>query len=101
MPTADLLRASFPFAGRGYTDVDEMLRREEPDVVVVASPRERHVEHVQLALEHGADVYVEKPFTWDDVRPPQHWLAEARRTVDDAGRLGLLVGINTQYAAAW
>ena len=42
----------------------------EPDVVVVGSPPGRHHEHAKAALEAGADVMCEKPFTID---PADAW----------------------------
>lgn len=95
------LRRSFPFAGRGYTDVQEMLGRESPDVVVIASPPQFHLEHADLAIAHGAHIYVEKPIIWDETRPAERWLQEARHTIQTASEHGLLVGMNAQYAAAW
>jgi len=45
----------------GYTDVKEMLDAEHPDLVVVASPTHLHKDHAILAMEHGADVFCDKP----------------------------------------
>ena len=99
--TVDQLRASFPFSGRGYADVTEMLRSERPDVVVVASPPQLHAEHASAAIDHGAHVYVEKPFVWDEQRIPAEWLNDARACVGRARERGLLMAINTQYSVAW
>lgn len=51
-------------ARRGYADYREMLERERPELVSVA-PRwsEEHHPMVRAALEAGAHVYCEKPFT--------------------------------------
>jgi predicted dehydrogenase len=53
------------------------------EVVYVASPHPFHAEHAELALRAGKHVLVEKPFTMD--------AAEARRVVDLAAELGLVV----------
>lgn len=44
-----------------YTDLDEALEQERPDVVVVANPTSRHVETACAAVKSGAHVLVEKP----------------------------------------
>ncbi len=44
-----------------YESVAELLRRERPEVVVVAVPTERHVAVAASALRAGAHVLVEKP----------------------------------------
>jgi len=49
------------YSVNGYTDVKEMLDAEHPDLVVVASPTHLHKDHAILAMEHGADVFCDKP----------------------------------------
>ncbi len=44
-----------------YTDVPSLLAEEELDAVDIASPRETHVENVELAAAHGVDVMCQKP----------------------------------------
>ena len=39
------------------------------DICLVASPHGRHYEHAKAALEAGAHVLCEKPFTVDPARP--------------------------------
>jgi len=52
-------------APRAYADYQEMLRKEQPDLVSVC-PRwvDCHLEMVLACLEAGAHVYCEKPMTW-------------------------------------
>ena len=45
-----------------FTDLTELLRTSRPDVVHITTPPEGHFELTRLCLEHGANVYVEKPF---------------------------------------
>jgi predicted dehydrogenase len=44
-----------------YTDVDAMLRREQPDLVIIATPPASHVALCTAALEAGAWAWCEKP----------------------------------------
>lgn len=54
---------------RATTDWHEVIAA-EPDIVVVGSPPGRHHEHAKAALEAGAHVMCEKPFTID---PADAW----------------------------
>ena len=45
-----------------YAELDELLERAKPDVVVVATPPETHADLCVRCLEAGAHLIVEKPF---------------------------------------
>jgi len=51
-----------------YSDMDEMMQREEIDVVVVLTPSGMHAVHVVNLAKYGKDIMVEKPMalTLDD-----------------------------------
>jgi len=53
----------------GYTDVRRMLERETPEVLVIASPAERHDEHLEWAIQASCHVFCEKPFVWGMADP--------------------------------
>lgn len=46
-----------------YEDHDQMLAKEKPDLVVVASPTIFHEKQIISAFHSGADVFAEKPLT--------------------------------------
>jgi len=46
---------------RIYTDISEMLRQDDIDIVVVCTPHNMHTEYVVAAAEAGRHVLVEKP----------------------------------------
>jgi predicted dehydrogenase len=48
---------------RSFSDVAELLRSANPDVVHVTTPPASHFHIARLCLESGRHVYVEKPFT--------------------------------------
>ena len=52
----------FPIKGH-YNDVGRLLAATRPDVVHITAPPASHFELARTCLEHGAHVYVEKPFT--------------------------------------
>jgi len=47
-----------------YTDFDRMLKKEQPDTVVIASPALSHHEYLLKCVEQGVHVFCEKPFIW-------------------------------------
>ena len=71
------IQETFGFA-RSTTDYRDVLDA-GCDIVLVASPAANHYEHARAALEAGAHVLCEKPFTID---PAHAWeLADVARTV--------------------
>jgi len=72
-----------------YADPAEMLARERPDFVAIATPPLTHYHLSALALEHGCHVYCEKPFMSS--------LKEADEIIALAQRHGRCVGVNSQY----
>lgn len=46
-----------------YTDFQQMLEREKPDVVHIATPPGSHLSLAKTAMDAGCHVYVEKPAT--------------------------------------
>lgn len=82
-PYADekTVRAALPAAVKFYADAAALLRELKPDIVHVVTPPDTHIAMARLALEHGAHVYVEKPFALSS--------SEARTLVDLAAQKGL------------
>ena len=50
---------------RGYTDMEQMIRSEKPDLVVIASPTHLHKSHACTAMELGTNVFLDKPMATD------------------------------------
>lgn len=75
-----------------YTELDEMLCHERPDVIHVTTPAQTHFEITRRCLAAGCHVYVEKPFTLT--------AKEAEILIDEATRTGLhlTVGHNLQFS---
>lgn len=48
---------------RAFTEVADLLEQARPDVVHITTPPESHFPLARTCLEHGVNVYVEKPFT--------------------------------------
>jgi predicted dehydrogenase len=97
--TSQSLRDIFPFAGRGYCDLDQLLAEEAPDLVDVCLPNEAHFDCVKRALERGCHVLCEKPMVWHPAGPAQT-RAQAQELVDLARQVDRRLGVCTQYAAS-
>ncbi len=63
-----------------FTSAADLLKTVKPMVVHIATPPATHVDLAMLCLEHGAHVYVEKPFTLR--------LAEADAVLEAARKAG-------------
>ncbi len=98
--TQQALAELFPFTGRAYADVAEMLDAERPDIVDVCSPPSLHYAHARQALEAGCNVLCEKPFVYDAALSNDELRAQARDLIAFAQSKELRLGVCTQYAAA-
>jgi len=49
---------------RGYTDLRELIAREQPDALAILSPSETHERYLEAALEARLHVLCEKPLLW-------------------------------------
>jgi predicted dehydrogenase len=87
--------ASDKYKCEGYLDYREIINRADVDAVVVATPDHWHAAIALEALDHGKDVYLEKPMC--------HTIDEARhlsQTVKETKRV-LQVGSQTTSAPQW
>ena len=63
-----------------YGDFEKLLERERPDVVHICTSPPTHFALARLALEAGANVYIEKPFTETSAQAEE--LLALARTLD-------------------
>lgn len=56
------VRGKLPPTTRLFSDPVDLLAELRPDIVHVVTPPDTHVSMAMLALDHGAHIYVEKPF---------------------------------------
>ncbi len=80
------------FGTRAYTDIGEMLEREQPDLVSLCLPNQGHFEATLQVIEAGYPLLVEKPLVFD--------LDEADRLLAAATERDLFFAItfNHRYA---
>jgi predicted dehydrogenase len=77
------------FGVRSYVSIEEMLRKEHPDVVTVASLEWEHEQPVLLSLEAGCHVLCEKVMA--------HTIAIGEKMVAAAARARGTLGVNYNY----
>jgi predicted dehydrogenase len=77
------------FGVRGYVSIEEMLQKERPDVVTVATLEWEHEAPVLLSLEAGCHVLCEKIMA--------HTIAIGEKMVAAARRAGRTLGVNYNY----
>ena len=71
------------------TEYQELIARDDIDVVNICTPNKLHKEAVLAAFAHGKHVYCEKPLAFDE--------AEAREIVKAADQSGLKHQITAEY----
>src|SRR5207302_2813718 len=72
---------------KGYPDFRELLAKEKPEIVIVATPDHWHPLAAIAAVRAGAHVYVEKPIS--------HTIHEGRAMVKAARDTGRVVQVGT------
>jgi len=85
---ADLLDKKGKRAPKAVQDIRELLAMKEIDAVSIATPNHWHSLAAIWAMQHGKDVYVEKPVS--------HNVSEGRRVVEVARKLNKICQAGTQ-----
>ncbi len=82
---------------RPFTDFNEMVRIERPDVVVIASPSSTHYEYLLKSIDSGLHIFCEKPFIWGDLTNIPKTLEEI---FSQAREKKLTIAMNSQWPFA-
>ena len=77
------------FGVRAYTDLREMLEKEEPDLACLSLPNEGHFLATLEVIRAGCPLLVEKPLVFD--------LKEADTLLDEAAKRNLFFAINFNH----
>ena len=75
-----------------FTDFDEMMKKTNPDMVIVTTIDSTHHEFIVKGMKYGADVLTEKPLTTDEDK-----CAEILKAEKESGKQ-LIVGFNYRFA---
>ncbi len=76
----------------GYLDYREIINRKDIDAVIVATPDHWHAKIALEAMDHGKDVYLEKPMC--------HTIDEAKQLVNTVKETGRIVQVGSQTTSA-
>lgn len=98
--SAARLKEMFGFEGRVYTDLTELLERENPEIVDVCTPAEQHFAQAEEALLSGSQVLCEKPFVFDHKLDHAAMMAQAERLAAIAEERDLKLGLCSQFSVA-
>ncbi len=79
--------------GSSYASLDELLKRETLDLLMVGSPNHMHLDHIRTGLERGVKVFAEKPV----VTTIEETNAIAR-LIAEYGSDSIMVGLVLRYA---
>ena len=81
------------FPSKQYDSLNEMLKKEQLDLLMVGSPNYLHIKHIQKGLEEGVKIFAEKPIV---IYEEQTWkLAEL---IKKYGKEKVLVGLVLRYS---
>jgi myo-inositol 2-dehydrogenase/D-chiro-inositol 1-dehydrogenase len=80
------------FNTRHYTDIDEMLQKEKPDLVSLCLPTQGHYDTTLQVIQAGFPLLVEKPLVFS--------MEEADRLVNEAASRNLFFAINFNHRYA-
>ncbi|MEZ5044486.1 MAG: Gfo/Idh/MocA family oxidoreductase [Saprospiraceae bacterium] len=72
---------------KAYPDYRELITKEKPDIVIIATPDHWHALPAIMAIEHGAHVYLEKPIG--------HTIMEGRAILNAARKYERTVQVDT------
>jgi myo-inositol 2-dehydrogenase/D-chiro-inositol 1-dehydrogenase len=88
-PGRTRLRAA-EYGVNAYTDIDEMLNIEQPDLVSLCLPNQGHFEPTMRVIKAGFPLLVEKPLTFE--------IEEAEALLEAAGDRFFAICFNHRYA---
>ena len=63
------LHTQYNISTRGYTDLSEAIKQSKPVAVVIASPNQFHLEHLQVTAKYRLSCLCEKPLFWKNHEP--------------------------------
>lgn len=92
---ANHLDTQYGISTKGYRNLTEAIRGSQPTVMVIASPNQFHLEHLQVAAKYKLNCLCEKPLFWKNHEPFDQ--SEVETVVNRFHRNGKLLRLVTQW----
>ena len=81
------------FPSNQYDSLNEMIKKEDLDLLMIGSPNHMHLEHIKVGLESGIKIFVEKPIVANE---EQTW--KLIKLIKKYGKENILVGLVLRYS---
>ena len=81
------------FPKKQYSSLQEMIKSENLDLLMVGSPNHLHLDHIKKGLESGIKIFAEKPIVSNEI---QTW--ELAKIIKEYGKNNVLVGLVLRYS---
>jgi len=81
------------FPSKEYDSINEMLEKENLDLLMIGSPNHLHLEHIKQGLQAGLTVFAEKPIV---INEQQTW--DLAKLISKYGKNKILVGLVLRYS---
>ena len=98
---AEDLRQDFGINAKPYASLEELLKAENADIVIVATPPETHYKHIMTALNAGCHVLAEKPLCWNVSNRQDQIPKDAKYLFRTATKKRRVLAANHQLTALW
>ena len=86
---------------RGYTSLHALLEDQSIDILAICSPPSTHLQYLDEALDHGLQIFCEKPLWWPLNKPAEFNFEQYENTlltlIDRAHRYRRIIHVNTQW----
>ena len=95
------LKEQFGMEPQGYTNFDDLVDQHHPDILVISSPPDSHIEYLKQALINDMHVFCEKPFWWPNQSDTMPDLKTYKQIIHACTGLAVqknkLIHLNTQW----
>ena len=81
------------FPSNQYDSLNEMIKKEDLDLLMIGSPNHMHLEHIKVGLESGIKIFAEKPIVVDENQSFQ-----LAKLLGEFGHDQVLVGLVLRYS---
>tara|TARA_Y100000590_G_scaffold465426_1_gene637729 strand:+ start:2298 stop:3443 length:1146 start_codon:yes stop_codon:yes gene_type:complete len=81
------------FPSKEYKNLNEMLKNESLDLLMIGSPNHLHLDHIRIGLDSGVKIFAEKPIVVNETQS-----YELAKLLSTYGKDEVLVGLVLRYS---